>query len=97
MSVVNSAEDARRRLEAGERFAAIVCDLMMPGMTGMDLHDWVTANDPFLAARFVFVTGGAFTERSRAFLERTQVACVEKPFEPARLREVVHRTARQAT
>ncbi|MFT3917814.1 MAG: ATP-binding protein [Anaeromyxobacteraceae bacterium] len=95
VSVVNSAEDARRRLEGGERFAAIVCDLMMPGMTGMDLHDWVTANDPFLAARFVFVTGGAFTERSRAFLERTQVACVEKPFEPARLREVVHRAARQ--
>jgi len=91
--VAGSAEEARRRLEAGERFAAVVCDLMMPGMTGMDLHDWVTARDPFLAARFVFVTGGAFTERSRAFLERTAVACVEKPFEPAKLREVVRRTA----
>ncbi|MFT3912515.1 MAG: hypothetical protein QM704_00070 [Anaeromyxobacteraceae bacterium] len=46
----------------------------------MDLHDWVTANDPFLAARFVFVTGGA-VHRALAGVpsERTQVACVEGP------------------
>jgi signal transduction histidine kinase/CheY-like chemotaxis protein len=91
-----SAEEARGRIEGGARFAAVVCDLMMPGMTGMDLYDWVTVRDPELAGRFVFVTGGAFTQRARTFLERTPVACVDKPFEPERLREAVRAAAGRA-
>jgi CheY-like chemotaxis protein/two-component sensor histidine kinase len=93
VEVAGSAEEARGRLAAGERFAAVVCDLMMPGMTGMDLHEWAEANVPSLASRFVFVTGGAFTQRARAFLERTRAPCVDKPFEAARLREVVRAAA----
>jgi CheY-like chemotaxis protein len=91
--LAGSAEDARGRIESGERFAAVVCDLMMPGMTGMDLFEWVEAHAPALAGRFVFVTGGAFTQRARAFLERTGAPCVDKPFEASRLREAVRAAA----
>jgi signal transduction histidine kinase len=89
VEVAASAQEARVRIEGGARFGAVVCDLMMPVMTGMDLHEWVAARDPALADRFVFVTGGAFTQRSRDFLDRAQVSWVEKPFEPERLREAV--------
>jgi len=91
--LVGSAEEARGLFEAGERFRAVVCDLMMPGMTGMDLFEWVEGRDPALAARFVFITGGAFTHRARSFLDRTGAPCVDKPFEASKLREAVQRAA----
>jgi two-component system, NtrC family, sensor kinase len=46
---------------------------------------------PDLAARFVFVTGGAFTERARKFVDEVGLPVIEKPFDlmklPALLRE----------
>jgi CheY-like chemotaxis protein/two-component sensor histidine kinase len=69
------------RILAGERFDVIVCDLMMPGMTGMDFHAVVAEKAPEQAERIVFVTGGAFTPAARAFVDRVKNACVEKPFD----------------
>src|SRR5690606_13572825 len=37
-------------------FDLVVCDLMMPEMTGMDLHQAVQAYNPEIASRFVFLT-----------------------------------------
>ena len=88
-----SAADALARLERSERFDVFLCDLMMPQMTGMDLHERVSHLDPDLAARFVFITGGAFTDRAREFLAHAPNPCVEKPFDFTLLREVVERVA----
>ena len=69
------------RVLAGERFDVIVCDLMMPGMTGMDFHAVLTAGAPEQAERIVFVTGGAFTPAARAFVDRVKNRFVEKPYD----------------
>ena len=61
-------------------FDAIVCDVMMPGMTGIDLHERVARERPELAARFVFITGGTYTARARDHLERVPNPRLEKPF-----------------
>jgi two-component system, cell cycle sensor histidine kinase and response regulator CckA len=58
----------------------ILCDLMMPGSTGMDLHAALRQADPRLADRIIFMTGGAFTARARRFLSRVQNPRIEKPF-----------------
>ena len=44
----------------GKRFDLILCDLMMPVMTGMDLHAELLIVAPDQAARMVFMTGGVF-------------------------------------
>jgi len=80
---------AAARLEAGEAFDLVICDLMMPDVTGMELHERLLARRPAVAARMVFMTGGAFTDRAREFLDRVRAPCVEKPFEPDRLRALV--------
>jgi signal transduction histidine kinase/ligand-binding sensor domain-containing protein/ActR/RegA family two-component response regulator len=80
------ARQALERLRAGERFELILCDLMMPEMTGMELHETLAREAPELAGRMVFITGGAFTEAARAFLDTTPLPCLEKPFEPEALR-----------
>src|SRR5207247_1049724 len=83
------ASDAFERLSAGERFDLILCDLMMPGMTGMDLHEGLSMVSPANAAKMVFLTGGAFTARAQAFLSEVSNARLDKPFDPTSLRRFV--------
>lgn len=68
---VTSARTGIDLVMRGTQYDAIVCDLMMPQITGMEIHAAVLKLDPALAERIVFVTGGAFTESARAFLART--------------------------
>jgi signal transduction histidine kinase/ActR/RegA family two-component response regulator len=84
--------DGRRaldRIAAGEPFGAILCDLMMPGMTGMELHAKLVERHPPYAERLVFITGGAFTPEARAYVERAGNRCLEKPFVNEALRATV--------
>ncbi|HEX8437444.1 response regulator [Archangium sp.] len=87
--VLTSAREAQARLTAGEGFDVILCDVMMPEMSGMDLHEELTSHSPELAERFVFLTGGAFTSSARAFLSRVSNPRLEKPFSSQELRELV--------
>ncbi len=86
---------ARAALEdlAGDAagFDLVLCDLMMPDMTGMELYAKVRDIAPVLAERTVFLTGGAFTPGAREFLARVPNARIEKPFEPDALRALVAR------
>ena len=63
-----SGENARDIMLRDPDFDVILCDLMMPGMSGMDWFKWLSAHDRALAARVVFVTGGAITQKAREFL-----------------------------
>jgi C4-dicarboxylate-specific signal transduction histidine kinase len=88
----SSAVEALAHVERGERFDALLCDLMMPQMTGMELHARLEERAPALARRMLFITGGAFTDAAARFLAEGR-ACVEKPFEPEALRAAVERVA----
>ena len=89
VTVVTRARDALSRIHGGARFDVILCDLLMPEMTGMDLHDELVLTAPDQAAAMVFVTGGAFTPRAREFLAEMASRCIEKPFDTAALRAAV--------
>jgi DNA-binding NarL/FixJ family response regulator len=51
-------EAAQSILERDQDFDVILCDLMMPRKTGMELHAWLLAQHPALAARVVSLSGG---------------------------------------
>ncbi|MBX7098339.1 MAG: response regulator [Myxococcaceae bacterium] len=89
--VVTSARAAAALIERGERFDVILCDVMMPEVTGIDLHAMLSQLSPEHAQRMVFMTGGAFTARARDFLERTTNPRIDKPFDGGSLRAVVGR------
>jgi CheY-like chemotaxis protein len=89
--------DARKALAlcaSGEKFDLILCDLMMPVMTGMDLHAGISLLSPEQAKAMIFVTGGAFTEKTRSFLSDIPKEHIEKPFDAANLRAIVQRYLR---
>jgi PAS domain S-box-containing protein len=91
VSINTSAADALGRVLGGERFDLILCDLMMPQMTGMQLHAALVEKAPTQAERMVFLTGGAFTPGARAFLEAVPNEYLEKPFDREQLRALVNR------
>lgn len=90
--VKSGAQEALALLQSGDRFGVVLCDLMMPDMTGIDLYEAVLRLDPGQAERMVFVTGGAVTVRAREFVASTQNQVLEKPFDVRRLREIIART-----
>jgi CheY-like chemotaxis protein len=85
-----TAQEALVRLGEPQEFDVILCDLMMPEMTGMDLHAHLLLSAPEQAQRIIFVTGGAFTARARAFLEAVPNLRIEKPFNVQQLRALVN-------
>ncbi len=88
--------DAHHGLEqllAGAPFDVVVCDLMMPALTGMDLHASVAHARPGLERRFIFATGGPTTDRARAFLSTVPNTRLMKPFSAIQLEECIQAVA----
>jgi signal transduction histidine kinase len=87
---VRSGRQAIGLVSRGERFDAILCDLLMPETTGMDLHAELLRLAPDQAERVIFMTGGAFTRRAREFLGQVRNPRIEKPFEMDSIRALIH-------
>jgi CheY-like chemotaxis protein len=79
------------------KFDAILCDLHMPGVDGIMVHERVQELEPALLGRFVFTTGGAVTARAREFLERVEPQLLAKPFPPEQLLALIRTVASDAT
>jgi len=73
-------------------FDLVLCDVMMPELNGIELYERLVRERPELANRFVFITGGAFTERARLFLRATDRPTVQKPFSRHALAKVIEST-----
>jgi len=86
--VETDAREALARL-AKEDFDVIFCDLMMPAMSGVEFYETLARSNPAAARRVVFMTGGAFTARSRSFLASVANVSIAKPFDVETLRAVI--------
>ena len=95
VATATSGREALELLAAEDRFDVVLCDLMMPDVSGMDVYERVAEVSPGLAARFVFVTGGAFTGRARAFVEQVGAPVLEKPFDLVTLSPILRKRAAQ--
>jgi signal transduction histidine kinase len=84
-----AARSALQLLSVDPAFDVILCDLMMPDMTGMEFHARLSHSSPELARRLVFMTGGAFTAAAQKFLESVPNCCLDKPFSAETLRKTI--------
>jgi two-component system NtrC family sensor kinase len=87
---VITAADGNTALETTRSVGvdAIVCDLRMPGMDGIEFHEQLRQERPGLAARTVFITGDVVTSvASRGTVARQPV--LTKPFVFDRIEEAV--------
>jgi CheY-like chemotaxis protein len=83
------AEDALARLVRGEKFDVILCDVMMPQMTGIEFRDLLEAALPGQSERIVFMTAGALVGGTGRLIESVVNTVIEKPMDMHRLRALV--------
>jgi PAS domain S-box-containing protein len=74
--------EALELVASGQRFDLVVCDLQMPGTTGMDIYARLREQEPELARRLVFMSGGAFTPAASDFIRSVPNPVLEKPVRP---------------
>lgn len=84
-----SAEDALALLGAGHDFDAVLCDIGLHGMSGIDLYAVVCRHIPELSQRFAFMTGGALTGEADSFVRTHADRTIAKPFDIAQLRHTI--------
>jgi CheY-like chemotaxis protein len=100
---VEEAKDGREALEilglyegsprvTTERFDAIVTDLKMPEVTGMEIHDRLSRSAPELLAKLVLITGDTASAEAAEFVARLQQPLLQKPFDMRTLADLLDRT-----
>jgi CheY-like chemotaxis protein len=90
LTIFTKPQAALEWIEQGQPWDLILCDLMMPEMTGMEFHAELSRRMPERVRHLIFVTGGAFTAGARDFLGRIDNVRVEKPFDAKTLRLLVN-------
>jgi DNA-binding response OmpR family regulator len=81
------------KLLASGDFRGVISDFRTPGgVTGADVHDWLSHNRPDLAGRIIFITGDTASDETIALLAHSGTPCVEKPFRIHQLMDAVEKT-----
>jgi CheY-like chemotaxis protein len=77
----SGVDEALRALVEGPLPDVVLCDVMMPGLSGVDVVEQLSARRPEALARVVLMTGGSYTPRVERFLETARFKVLPKPFE----------------
>ncbi len=93
VEIASRVLDALARLAKDQRpFDVVLCDMVMPDGTGIEVFEGAIRERPEIGRRFIFMTGGAFTTDVARFLETTPNPQLEKPFPISELEELIVRT-----
>jgi PAS domain S-box-containing protein len=93
VTCVKTVREATALVERGEAFDAILCDLLLPEVTGMDFYDDLLRTRPDVARRVIFMSGLASTPKAVEFVASVSNRCLEKPFSSETLRGAVRQAA----
>jgi CheY-like chemotaxis protein len=88
VTTTNDPAEALALVRAGQRYHAILCDLVMPAMSGVQLHRELAALSPDQAAATILMTGGAIP-RDAADLLAGGMPSLPKPFDIDELRRIL--------
>ena len=83
-------DEAIQKLQTGV-FDVIVSDIRMPGLSGVDLFEWLKVQRPAMTRRILYTTGDSFDVKTREFLEASQVPYLGKPFDLKQLKQSLER------
>jgi two-component system NtrC family sensor kinase len=84
----DSAETALRLLEM-EPVSAVLSDVRMPGMSGVELFNALQRVEPALTRRFALITGEIPSAALHTFVRRSGVRVLHKPITPAEVVRLV--------
>jgi PAS domain S-box-containing protein len=82
------AAEAIQKLQV-DAYDLIVSDIRMPGLTGIQLFDWIREHQPAMAQRIIYTTGDSFDPETRTFLEQAKLPHLGKPFDLKKLKQAM--------
>jgi len=90
LGIVETAKDGEEALQKTREhfFSAIIADINLPLMNGLEFYQRAIEEDPSIQPRFVFCSGGITPER-KAFFEKNNVRYLAKPFDVDEIVQVV--------
>jgi signal transduction histidine kinase len=80
VKLARNGDEAREILSQGDTFHFILCDLMMPQGSGLDLLDWICDTRPEIASKVILMTGGGLERQAIARAHRAHPRLLAKPF-----------------
>ncbi|MEM9454039.1 MAG: ATP-binding protein [Myxococcota bacterium] len=83
------AREALEMLEDDMGFDIIICDVMMPDMTGIDFYQILVERHPSLCTKVLLVSGGIFEESARKFVIDHDIPMLTKPVRQQELMTLV--------
>jgi PAS domain S-box-containing protein len=83
-------KDALNRIRK-DGYSLIMVDMKLPGTSGSELYESIQAIAGPLAQRVVLITGDVMSADTEAFIVRTKVPCITKPFNVHHLKAEVRR------
>ena len=92
VTVVTSGQEGLAELRAAARgasFDAVLCDLVMPGMSGQELFEVAKRELPGIESRFVFMSGGYAGNEENDVRRKLSTRWFEKPFDLALVRKTL--------
>jgi len=90
---LESAVEALSHLDEAEPYDWVICDVMMPAMTGMEFFETIRARGTGFEKKIILMTGGAFTPKVRAWMDGLANPKLEKPFRIRQLKELLDKPA----
>ena len=87
VEIALSVEEAERRLGEKEPYTLILCDLILPDRTGLDLYRGLVEQGSTMAKRLAFMTG--LGDNAPEADEFSEVPCLGKPLDIARVRALL--------
>ena len=90
----SDGETAFALLERGERFDAILCDLMMPGRDGAEVLERIRTRHPEMSRRVAVYTAGAVTGPAALLVSSGEVLVLPEPCHSSVLYEAIDTLAR---
>jgi len=88
--LADSGQEALR-LCANHQIDFVICDVWMPGMTGLEVYESLRIQNPDLLDRFLFITGGVLAQDLEEFMERNTAPYLLKPFRKQELLDCIDR------
>ena len=94
VTVANNGEDAIAEF-AKNQHDLVLCDIMMPGVSGPQVYERMLELDPSVRDRVMFMTGGAFTPKARVFVDELEDRVLKKPVAVDALLDLAETVARK--